>query len=153
MTFVAINYQLLLEDFIYSIAAGFFAGFLNQVLGIFLYRGRVRLFIKDMVMFFIFSIVIFSFVISFANYPILRYYHILGGGIGFLIFLPKFSRPFNFISKRVLIFAKKQTKGRLKQINNTYCNIKKKYNTKKDVKIKNPEQNLLQMEDIMVYNL
>lgn len=153
MTFHATSYPLLFQDFLYSIAAGFFVGFINQAVGVFFYRGKKILFIKDLVMAFIFSVVLFSFVVSFANYPVVRYYHIAGGAMGFFAFSPKFSKPVNMLTNICLGFAFKLVKNCYNHIKNTFCNIIAKYNMEKKENTQKVKENLLQSDDILVYNL
>ncbi|MEG3029089.1 MAG: hypothetical protein RR827_01660 [Oscillospiraceae bacterium] len=153
MIFEGIDYTLLFFDILYSLGAGVLAGGINQILCIFFYRGKVWLFIKDILMFFIFSVTVFSFVISFANYPILRYYHVLGAAAGYLSFTPPFSKVFNW----VFIKVGQVIKGRIKKIllyfNKILSGAIEKHGKKRQEKQKSKDKMLLQKDVVWVYNL
>lgn len=106
MNFDSVNYCFLLQDFIYAAAAGFVAGGINQFLTVFLYGRKTLVWIRDMLAGFIFSVVVFSYVVSFANYPDIRIYHILGAFAGFLSFDYKFSTIFHKIFEKILTAVK-----------------------------------------------
>ena len=84
MNFDVVNYSFLLQDFIFAMGAGFAVGGINRFLSLFLYKGKIRLWIKDMLVAFLFAVAVFSYVVSFANYPDVRIYHLLGALFGFL---------------------------------------------------------------------
>ncbi|MEG1800489.1 MAG: hypothetical protein RR273_00805 [Oscillospiraceae bacterium] len=153
MTFDSVNYALLLFDILYSVSAGILTGFINQVVSIFLYRGRVRLFIKDVLMFFVFSLAVFSFVVSFANYPVLRYYHILAAAVGFFSFNLQFSKAFNGLFSAVEKLIKKYLQGANSRIKQVICLFAQSYGKKRAENKKTEDKILLQKDAVWVYNL
>ena len=115
MIFESINYWFAFQDFVFSIGAGFAVGFFYQIISVFLYKGKTAVFIKDILTCFVFAVVVFSYVVSFTNYPIIRIYHIIGGFLGFCAFPFKFSTYFHKIFEKFLNFV----------INNILCYGKK----------------------------
>ena len=156
MIFEPTNYLLLLEDFLYSFGVGFFIGFIQQIIGIFFQKGRKSLFAKDILVSIIFSILIFSYVISFANYPVLRVYHVAGGVFGLYLFPFNFSKPIN----RIMCHFSNNIYNIIKPVTcNIFLKIKEKIS--KSRKEKNPKkceisqilENDLQSNEVKVYNL
>ncbi|MBR2027850.1 MAG: hypothetical protein IKA10_02520 [Oscillospiraceae bacterium] len=153
MNFDSVNYSFLLQDFVFAMAAGFAAGGVNRFLSLFLYKGKVSLWIKDMLTAFVFAAAVFSYVVSFANYPDVRIYHLLGALFGFLSFNFNFSTIFHKFFEKIY--------GKIK--NNILCCGKKVYHTicvkRQKVSIKHkkqqslPEKTDLKNDDNWVYNL
>ena len=57
MNFDVVNYSFLLQDFIFAMGAGFAVGGINRFLSLFLYKGKIRLWIKDMLVAFLFAVI------------------------------------------------------------------------------------------------
>ena len=91
MMLEAQRYSLVLWDALYSIGAGFVVGFVYQLLSVFLYRGKVAVFIKDIATSVFFAVVVFSFSVSFANYKLVRWYNVAFALLGRVMFTPAFS--------------------------------------------------------------
>ncbi len=147
MIFDAIDYTLLFDDVLYSLAPGIIIGFINEVLASFFYKGKKAIFIKDVLMSIISSIIIFSFVISFANYRILRWYHFVSCFVGFYFFSFSFS---HFIKTASAIFF-----VTIKVINKNF-RIKMKKKAKKQSKkhklSQKNNENTLKKDDKVLYN-
>ena len=90
MIFEAQRYDLVFWDAVYSMGVGFVVGFIYQLLSAFFYKGKIAVFIKDIAISCIFAIVIFSFVVSFANYKVLRWYNVTFALLGRVMFTPNF---------------------------------------------------------------
>lgn len=86
MIFEVQNYKFIFWDIVYSIPVGFVLGFINRLLSVFLYRGKIRLFIKDVLNGINFAGLLFSYSVSFANYGVLRWYNLAGAILGFWLF-------------------------------------------------------------------
>ena len=85
------SYALIFQDMLYSLAVGFLAGFINQVLAVFLFKNKKAVFIRDIIMSVIFTVLVFSFSVSFANYKMLRWHNVLMSLIGLIRYHPCFS--------------------------------------------------------------
>ena len=153
MNFDVVNYSFLLQDFVYAMAAGFSARLFNAVLSLFLYGGRLQLWIRDMLVAFVFSVLVFSYVVSFANYPDIRIYHILGALLGFLSFDFKFSTFFCKILEKFTNKIKHHILCCGKKLYSTGCVMKQKLkqNTKKEQPL--PKNTDLKNNNNWVYNL
>lgn len=86
MIFEVQNYKFIFWDIVYSIPVGFVLGFINRLLSVFLYKGKIRLFIKDILNGINFAVLLFSYSVSFANYGVLRWYNLAGAILGFWLF-------------------------------------------------------------------
>lgn len=106
MNFEVINYMFLLEDFVYCLAVGGITAFFNQVLCVFISKNKILVFLKDFTLCCIFSVLMFSFIISFANYKTVRIYHIFFGITGFLMFNLNFSNFFQKIFYNIFQWLK-----------------------------------------------
>ena len=95
MIFEAQRYSLVMEDLIYSMGAGFMTGVVYQLLSLLFYKNKVAVFIKDVLISCFFATALFSFVVSFANYKVLRWYNIVMALLGWLTFTPSFSNGFH----------------------------------------------------------
>ena len=95
MMFEAQRYSLVVWDALYSMGAGFVVGFAYQLLSVFLYKGKVAVFIKDIIISVFFAVVVFSFSVSFANYKLTRWYNITFALLGRVLFTPAFSHCFH----------------------------------------------------------
>ena len=152
MMFEAQRYNLVLWDAIYSMGAGFVVGFVYQILSVFLYKGKVAVFIKDTVISIFFAVVVFSFSVSFANYKLLRWYNIAFALLGRVMFTPTFSNCLNKVVSALFSGVKnttvKCTKGICgKLLNKTEKKVKKaEENTQKN------QTDLLKDCEVVLYN-
>ena len=153
MNFEAVNYSFLLQDFIFAMGAGFAVGGVNCFVSLFLNKGKICLWIKDMLVAFLFAVTVFSYVVSFANYPDVRVYHILGALFGFLSFNFNFSAVFQKLFKKFAEKAKNNILCCVRNISSTVC-VRRQKRTQKSNKRQNlPENNDLKNNDNWVYNL
>lgn len=97
MIFEVQSYSFIFQDRIYSLAIGFVTGFVNQLLAVFLYKGKVKIFIRDILVSLFFTVLIFSYSVSFANYKILRWYNVAFALAGAVLFTPCFSTAGNLL--------------------------------------------------------
>ncbi len=152
MIFEPQKFTYILQDALYSMAAGFTAGFFYRWLDVFLPKGKVRVFIKDIVTAVFFSFVMYSYVVSFANYRVLRWYNVLFGIIGMILFDPVFNTGLKILFSvvKLLLFT------RLKRIVDVLMAERNKFISKQKEKYqkitpKNSPQ-LLKQDDKILYN-
>lgn len=152
MIFQVQSYALIFHDAIFAMGVGFVAGAFYQLLGIFLYKGRVKLFIRDVATGIVFATLIFSYSVSFANYPILRWYMVLPALIGLVAFPVCLSEWGNIAIKLVSVTAVhcgrvvyRKMCGKLLAISQKNKEKKQKFTQK------NPAE-LLKNTDILMYN-
>lgn len=153
MIFESVNYSHLLQDFVFSMGAGFAAGFINQVLSAFFPSGKKGVFFRDIIACLVFTIVVFSYVISFTNYPIIRIYHILGGIAGYLSFPYRFSIYSQKILKKFFGKFKNKIWCFAVKIKSTICARRQKSRLRKEQQQKTEQQGDLKTEEVWVYNL
>jgi len=153
MNFDSVNYSFLLQDFIFAAGAGFAVGFLQQLLAVFLYGSKTKVAVRDMLTAFIFAVVVFSYTISFANYPDIRIYHILGAFTGFLTFDFEFSAIFQKFFKKIYKFSKDKILCCGKKVYSTICGLRQKYKKKDKKEIQLAKNTDLKNQDNWVYNL
>ena len=153
MIFESINYWFAVQDFVFSLGAGFAVGFVNQLLSVFFYKGKIPVLIKDMLVSFIFAVTVFSYVISFTNYPVIRIYHVAGCLLGFFCFPFKFSTFFHKISEKILKFLKNKMLCCFKKISTIICGCVEKRQRKNKSGQSEPKNDLLQREEELLYNL
>ena len=153
MNFDSVNYYFLLQDFAFAMAAGFAVGGINRFLALFLYKGKIRLWIRDMLTAFIFSVAVFSYVVSFANYPDVRIYHIVGALFGFLSFNFNFSTIFHKFSEKIFSKAKNNMLCYGKKVYSTICAKRQKIHKKHKKQQPLAENTDLKNDNNWVYNL
>jgi len=153
MNFDSVNYWFLLQDFVFAVAAGFAAKGISCVLPVFLCRGRAVLWIRDMLTSFIFAAVVFSYVISFANYPDVRIYHLIGAAIGFAGFDFKFSTIFHKISEKFLKILRNKMLCLTKKACSIICGFGVKIRRTNKKEQKAAENTDLKNNNNWVYNL
>ncbi len=153
MIFESINYSWLLQDFLFSIVAGFITAIFNQIIGIFLYKGKVRLFIRDILTCIFFSIILYSFIISFANYKIFRIYHIFAGIIGLFCFNVKFSEIFHNFFDKIIVRIKNKILCFVKKKYTTICILRSKKKEEHQKQTKTDKKDHLKTDDVYVYNI
>ena len=153
MNFEPVNYAFLLQDFVFAMAAGFAAAFIKEVLSCFLSGGRTAVFIRDIISCFIFSVLVFSFVISFANYPDIRIYHVAGALLGFLSFNISFGKMFHNLFKRAFLKIKSHILCPVEKIKHTICAGAALSAQKKNKKAGKEKSKALKNKEQVVYNL
>ena len=153
MIFESIDYFFAIQDVLFSLGAGYAVGFFAQILSVFLYKGRIRMFIKDILVSFVFAVVMFSYVISFTNYPVIRIYHILGGIMGYFCFSLQFSVFFQKISEKIFLFLKNKMLCYGKKVSSTICGLKQKMQKKSKSAKQQEENGPLKKEAELLYNL
>ncbi len=152
MIFEAQNYTLVMWDAVYSMAVGLVTGFVFQLLSVFFHRGRLAVFIRDMAVCVVFAVLIFSYVVSFANYKVLRWYNIAFGLVGRLAFPYAFSSGCSRYITKVILTIKDVFKRIFSTVYGKLLGtVKKKREKSKDFSQKNPPE-VLKMEEIVLYN-
>ncbi len=147
MIFTPENHRFILEDCLYCLSVGFIVSFINEILKSIFYKNKIEIFIKDILISIIFAVVIFSYVISFANYSILRWYHILVSFIGFLLSRFSFSKILKLFFDlyfKVFWVVFKHLRENIK--------IKVKFKEKIDTKKCESKEILLKSKDVLLYN-
>ena len=152
MMLEAQRYSLVLWDALYSMGAGFVVGFVYQVLSVFLYKGKVAVFIKDIATSVFFAVVVFSFSVSFANYKLVRWYNVAFALLGRVMFTPAFSHCLHRAVTSLFAGVKNTTVKCAKRICGKLLN-------KTDKKAKKAEENtqknptdLLKDCEVVLYN-
>ena len=153
MIFESINYSFALQDFAFSLGAGFAVGFFHQLLSLVLYKGRVAPFAKDIITSFVFAVTMFSYVVSFTNYPIIRIYHLIGGLAGFLCFPLRFSTIFHKFSEKIFKFFKNKILCFGKKLSTTICGFVEKIPQKDKKQSDEAKTDHLQSKEDLLYNL
>lgn len=153
MIFESINYSFFAQDIAFSMAVGFAVALINEFVSIFLYKGRVRLFIKDIFICVLFAVAVFSYVVSFANYPVVRIYHILAAFLGFLSFNIPFSKFFQKLSEKIFDFIKIKILCLNDKIKSIICVFVEKRRHKTQEKEQQGQKAGLKTEEVLVYNL
>ncbi len=152
MIFEPQKYSFIMQDAVYSLAIGFMCGFINRCLSCFFYKGKVRLFIKDVLMTVVFATLVFSYAVSFANYKVLRWYNVFFALMGLVFFRPCFDRIVHILSSFIAVTIKYI----FSLIKNAVVISAKEYRSKKVVKHQKNTQNLpsepLQDDDKVLYN-
>ena len=152
MIFEPQKYSFIFQDAVYSLGVGFLCGFINRLLSCFLYRGKIRLFIKDVVMTFVFATFIFSYTVSFANYRVLRWYNVLFAFTGKIAFRPAFDKAVRLISGLVGVTVRHVYRVLVVRVGK-YITV---YRQKKVVKHQKNTQNqlceLMQDDEKVLYN-
>ena len=152
MIFEVQSYALIFHDAIFAMGVGFIAGAFYQILGAFLYKGKVKLFIRDIATGLVFTALVFSYSVSFANYRILRWYMVLPALIGMVSFPFCFSKWGNIAVRFMSVTAvycgrnvRRKVCGKLLAISQKNKEKKQKFTQK------NPPE-LLKTTDILMYN-
>lgn len=153
MNFDSVNYSFLLQDFAFAVAAGFAVGGINRLLSVFLQSGKIALWIRDMLVAFIFAVVVFSYVVSFANYPDVRIYHLLGALFGFLSFDFNFSKIFHKFLKNFLRKIKHKMLCVWVRLCRIFCILTQNFAKNHKRRHKGRENTDLKNDNNWVYNL
>lgn len=152
MIFESINYAFLLQDFVFAMAAGFVVGFLNQIVSIFICKGRICLFIKDIFICTVFAVTLFSYVVSFANYPVVRFYHIICAFAGFLSFNIRFSTIFHKIFEKIYKIFLRKILWLWNKIKTAFCVRRHKMAEKRQKTEDLPKNADLKTREVLIYN-
>lgn len=152
MIFEAQRYDFVFWDAVYSMGVGFAVGFVYQLLSVFLYKGRLAVFVKDIAIGCIFTIAVFSFVVSFANYKVLRWYNVAFALLGRVMFTPQFGLLLHRWGDMVVMGVKTAVKK-------VFKGIYGKFLTKKDKNVEKPEEfsqenenEVLKRTEFILYN-
>ena len=152
MIFESINYSFLLQDFLFAMAVGFVVGFINQLVSIFLCKGRAGLFVKDIFICTVFAVALFSYVVSFANYPVVRFYHIFGAFAGFLSFNIRFSIIFHKIFGKIYGIFEHKMLCVWQRIKSAFCTSWRKRATKHPESKEKGKNADLKTNEVLIYN-
>ena len=152
MMFEAQRYSLVLWDALYSMGAGFVVGFVYQVLSVFLYKGKVAVFIKDIATSVFFAVVVFSFSVSFANYKLVRWYNIAFALLGWVMFTPGFSHCWHRVIISLFTGVKNTTVKCAKGICGKLLNKTEKKVKKADENTQKNQTDLLKDCEVVLYN-
>lgn len=152
MIFEVQSYALIFQDMVYSLGVGFLVGFINQLLAVFLYKNKKAVFVRDIIMSIIFTVLVFSYTVSFANYKVLRWYNVLFALIGLILFTPCFSKGGHLLVllfASLVVFMLRTTKRCVFEFFST-----RKEKIRKNLKQTNCEKSdeVLKTEDILLYN-
>lgn len=153
MMFESVNYTFLLQDFAFAAAVGFAVAVTDQIVSLFIYRGRISVFFKDTAVCILFAVAVFSYVVSFANYPVVRIYHIMAAALGFVSFQLPFSGCFHKIYEKFLKKIKHYISCLLMSFRTILCGFAEKHRAKKIKKENFHKKTDLKKQDIVVYNL
>ena len=152
MMFEPQRYSLVLWDAVYSMAVGFVVGFFYQIVSLFLYKGKVAVFIKDVAVAAVFAVGMFSYGVSFANYSLLRWYNVAFGLVGWRCWPFAFSKVVNGwqnrMGRRAKTFLKASAEafwGGLSHMVKTTAEKSKK-NTQKN------NEEVLKETEVLLYN-
>ena len=152
MMFEPQSYTLIMWDAVYSIAAGFVVGFVYQLLSVFLYRGKLAVFIRDVAVWAVFASVLFSFVISFANYKVLRWYNVAFGLVGWRCFPFAFSAVCNRWCMAVSSKFLNAVKHFAGVVAGEFSAMAEKKRTKKKKITQKNKEELLKETEVLLYN-
>ncbi len=153
MIFESINYSHLLQDFAFTMGAGFGAAFVGGCLFAFLPGGKRMLFLKDIAGCFVLAVMVFSYVVSFANYPDIRIYHIISGFVGYLSFPQTVFMPFQEIFKKFFVKFKNDILCCGGKIKSTICDLRQKHRAEKPSEPIQEADGDLKNREVWVYNL
>lgn len=152
MIFEAQSYRLIFHDAVFSMGVGFITGFIYQLLGVFFYKGKIKQFIRDIITGMVFTVLIFSYSVSFANYPVLRWYMVLFAVIGAVLFVPRFSHTGNLLLKLTVATTAFATFGLWKKLRGKLLDKMQKNRQKKQKITQKNQSEVLKTNDIMLYN-
>lgn len=152
MIFEPQNYLYIFQDAIYALPVGFLAGFINRLLSAFTGRNKKIVFIKDLIMTTIFTVLVFSYSVSFTNYRVLRWYMALSALVGFVMF-PPFVEFVLRVCMSCTILACKRMLSCIVSLAGNCFNKVKQGKIKKHQKItQKTEQQVLKEEAVVLYN-
>ena len=152
MSFDVQSYFLIFQDAVGAMGAGFTAGAFCHFMGMFLHKGKIRLFIKDVATAIVFTTLVFSYSVSFVNYPVLRWYMVVFALIGMLSFPVAFSKWGSMVIQLILVtvwwILEKIYK---KTCLHLYKTLTKNKEKKQKITQKNQSE-LLKTKDKLMYN-
>lgn len=152
MIFEAQRYSFIFQDAAYSMAVGFLTGFINRVLSSFLFKGKRRIFIKDIAVSFVFALLLYSYSVSFANYSVLRWYNVAAALAGLVLFSPCFDKAVQVIFQLAGAAAKHFLKGTAKKISEKIKKENRKSAKKRKKIPQNNDEEVLKVPDKLLYN-
>ena len=152
MIFEVQSYQLILWDAVYSMGIGFVSAVIYQILSAFMARGKILIFIKDVVISCIFGVLIFSYVVSFANYKVLRWYNVAFGLLGWFCFPLAFGKSFNILISNLLSKISIKTTNCVKQVCGKLSVITEKKSQKNKNNTQKNQKEVLKETEVLLYN-
>ena len=153
MIFESVNYSYLLQDFVFSMGAGFGAAFVTALMFLPVPYGKRMLFFRDAAGCFVLAVAVFSYVVSFANYPDIRIYHIIGGFAGYLCFPNEIFLPVQKFSKKIFVKIFDNILCATQKLWSTICGLAAKHSSKTPSDAKEGQSEDLKTEEVWVYNL
>ncbi len=153
MNFDIVNYSFILQDFAFAMGAGFAVGILDKFIKIFLSDNKILNSVRYMITAFLFAVIVFSYIISFSNYPDVRIYHLIGASLGFVTVDFGFSNIFRKIFILFFVKIKNYILYLIKKINGTICGLVQDINKNDKKQQEKPKDELLKKQDSWVYNL
>lgn len=152
MIFEVQSYQLILWDAVYSMGVGFVTAVIYQILSGFMARGEILVFIKDVVISCVFAVLIFSYVVSFANYKVLRWYNVAFALLGWFCFPLAFGKSFNILISNLLSRISFSTTNCIKQICVKLSVITEKKSQKNKNNTQKNQKEVLKETEVLLYN-
>ncbi|MBQ8604659.1 MAG: hypothetical protein IJ410_07435 [Oscillospiraceae bacterium] len=152
MIFEPQRYTFIWQDAVHSLAVGFLCGFVNRLLSSFLYKGKIRLFIKDVTVSVFFAVMIFSYAISFANYRVLRWYNVVFALAGTVLFRPGFDRAVHLVFSLADVTIKYIVSLFRHRLNRSLDNYRRKKIEKQQKITQKTETEPLHDNDKVLYN-
>ena len=152
MIFERQSYSFIFQDAVYSMAVGFITGFINQLLAVFLYKGKIKVFIRDIAVSFIFAILLYSYSVSFANYKVLRWYNVVFALAGHIFFAPCFDSTVRMVLKLAAVSIRRAAIVPVRKIGIKLLNKIKKFTEKRQKFTQKNDENVLKQTDIVLYN-
>lgn len=153
MIFESVNYSFLLQDFLFAAGAGFAVAMVNMVLTVITPRTKPCVFAKDILVSFVFAVAVFSFVVSFANYPVVRFYHLFAALLGFLAFDGAFSTNLHNFLYKFLNSVKNKILCMVKKCITTVCVLVPRPRPKPQPPTDCGKTDPLKREEVLLYNL
>lgn len=152
MIFEPQKYLFIWHDALYSLGVGFLCGFFNRLLSSFLYRGKVRVFIRDVLSCLFFALMLFSYTVSFANYRVLRWYNVAFAFAGAVMFIPAFDRAVQLFFSLFNVTVKYRTAAVYRTIQGKLSEHKRKQTEKHQKFTQKSEPEALKDNDKVLYN-
>lgn len=152
MIFEVQNYYFILQDAVYSAGAGFLRGRAGRLLSGFLTHNKAGRFASDFLSGVIFSVLIFSYCVSFANYNVLRFYNVIFRLAGFFSF-PKFvslwADTFSQLFCHTVLFLKSKVKTK---ISDEIKKVRAKKLSKQQKSAQKSHEKVLSEDEVLLYN-
>ena len=152
MIFEVQSYWLIFQDAVYSLGVGFATGVFYQLISVFLYKGKIAVFIRDVVAAVFFTVAVFSYSISFANYRILRWYNIFFALIGWIMFTPAFSNCMHRYTDIIILTAKDRLKRLAVSVSGKLSVKIEKIKGKNQKNTQKNSDEVLKEREVLLYN-